>query len=144
MATPVRRFLASPLQLARITRLADVDNVCVTSRLRRRGVASALVSLAADVAQAEFGARELHAHCHTHNDSARRLYAQLSFCVPQLHNSRQESLERASERMRGLLLLRAPLPLVTQQVRGPSQRCDCGAQAWRLTCVCPPSFDLAC
>ena len=117
---------------------AYVDNVCVVEAARRRGLAKELVQRAAAVAREAYAASELLAHCHAQNDGARRLYAQLGFSVPRLDGREPGgSLERATERMRGLLLLRAPLPLAGQGLPlGGGLGCDCGARDWGLTCVC--------
>ncbi len=83
------------------------------------------------------GATEVLAHVHVQNDAARALYARFGFTAPQLDASRQDGFARASDRMRGLLLLRAPLPLARRSRAATATDCDCGALDWGLQCVCP-------
>ena len=80
------------------------------------------------------------AHVHVHNNAARTLYARFGFTAPPLDVSRQDLTARATDRMRGLLLLRAPLPLPPKR-RAPSGGgaagpCNCGALDFGLRCVC--------
>lgn len=123
-----------------------IDNVCVAAGARRAGVASALLA-AASSAAAAYGGECVLTHVHVANEGARALYAQWGFHAPPLDGSRQESFARASDRMRGLLLLRAPLPLQRAPARARRRLlrtpdahaapCCCGGAEWGLVCVCP-------
>lgn len=122
-----------------------IDNVCVAAGARRAGVASALLA-AASSAAAGYGGESVLTHVHVANEGARALYAQWGFLAPPLDGSRQESFARASDRMRGLLLLRAPLPLQRAPTRARRRLlrpdahappCCCGGAEWGLVCVCP-------
>ena len=88
-------------------------------------------------------------HVHVANAGARALYAQWGFVAPPLAASRQDAFSRASDRMRGLLLLRAPLPLArapadrhrhplsaADALVAPPAACTCGGAEWGLICVC--------
>jgi hypothetical protein len=86
-------------------------------------------------------------HVHVANPGARALYARFGFVAPPLASSRQEGFARASDRMRGLLLLRAPLPLrrapggrravsAADALVTPPGGCSCGGAEWGLVCVC--------
>ena len=124
-----------------------IDNVCVAADARRAGVASAMLAAASQVA-ASYGGGCVLTHVHVANEGARALYAQWGFEAPPLDGSRQESFARASDRMRGLLLLRAPLPLLRTpprarrrgllgQADAAAPQCGCGGAEWGLVCVCP-------
>lgn len=83
------------------------------------------------------------AHVHVHNTPARALYGRFGFTAPPLDvNNRQDLTSRATDRMRGLLLLRAPLPLPLPPRRrassggGAAATCGCGALDFGLRCVC--------
>jgi Acetyltransferase (GNAT) family len=120
---------------------AYIDNVCVLEPHRRGGVASALMAASSASAQA-YGASHVLAHVHVHNVAARTLYARCGFTAPRLDGAVQDLTSRATDRMRGLLLLRAPLPLPPQRRRaepgtmGLAVTCSCGADDFGLRCVC--------
>jgi hypothetical protein len=133
---------------------AYLDNVCVAPEARRRGIAAAMLDVASRIASSEFSATEVFTHVHIANEPARRLYDQFGFSAPPLAASRQEPFDRAQDRMRGLLLLVAPLPLLRRSVdAGPGnaggddgaaeveagaqpRKCRCGGVEFGLVCVC--------
>ena len=117
---------------------AYMDNLAVTPLERRQGVASSLVCSATRLAAEEWGAEEVHAHCHAQNHRARRLYVQLGFRAPVLAERRRDGLVVAAERMSGLLMLTAKVPLVPLAEREGGQRgsCGCGGADFGLSCVC--------
>ena len=103
---------------------AYIDNVCVEESARRRGAATALLHGASRVAEAAFGSAAVYTHAHVANGPARSLYDRFGFVAPPLASSRQDAFDRASDRMRSLLLLVAPVPLSKARASGV------GLQGW--------------
>jgi hypothetical protein len=111
-----------------------VDNVAVDIASRRRGSASAMLEASSDIAML-WGAEFVYTHVHAQNIAARRLYYAYGFRAPE-GGSITESLEKCdtaqwiSPRLTGLVLLRAPLPLIQVSCKNlltTFSECRCGA-----------------
>ena len=111
-----------------------VDNVAVDIASRRRDSASAMLEASSDIAML-WGAEFVYTHVHAQNIAARRLYYAYGFRAPE-GGSITESLEKCdtaqwiSPRLTGLVLLRAPLPLIQVSCKNlltTFSECRCGA-----------------
>lgn len=114
-----------------------IDNVAVDERARRLGSASAMLEASSEIAL-QWGAGFVYTHAHADNIAARRLYHTYGFRAPK--GSRLADIlppgkvtPWVSPRLAGLILLRAPLPLVRQSP-GNEDTTDC-------KCVCGAIFD---
>jgi len=130
-----------------------IDNVAVDSAARRRGCGSAMIEGASDAACA-WGAGYTHIYTHVHADNvdARRLYHRYGFRAPTgvpiaEAMSPGKAVPWNSSQHSGLVLLRAPLPLMrVAQSDGEATvmstgdwDCSCGATfADCEECVCHP------
>ena len=127
---------------------AYVDNVAVDARARRRGAASLLLHAASAVATTQFGASDVYTHVHVDNTAARVLYHCFGFRAPSGGPMPEGSAGKAwkTERLSGLLLLKAPLPLVREKKNDEGateienkreKECACGAAFPGVRiCVC--------
>ena len=117
---------------------AYVDNVAVDAAARRRGAARLMLECASDFA-VERGMREIWTHVHCDNVGARKLYHAYGFRAP--HGTFPiEGLANHynGTRLKGLMLLRAELPLVHGRIE--DNECRCGACFEAVErCVCLPS-----
>ena len=118
-----------------------IDNVAVDGRARRLGSASAMLEVSSGIAL-EWGACFVYTHVHADNVAARRLYHAYGFRAPK-GNPLADVLPSgkatpwASPRLAGLILLRAPLPLVREDEGTASLNCICGASFENCEkCVC--------
>ena len=123
-----------------------IDNVAVDAGARRRGSASAMLEAASDVA-ASWGAGFIYTHVHANNVAARRLYHAYGFRAP-AGTPIAEALSPGagaawmSTRLQGLVLLRAPLPLMqaaSEKAAAAVGDCTCGAKYEDCDeCICKP------
>ena len=123
-----------------------IDNVAVDAGARRRGSASAMLEAASDVA-ASWGAGFIYTHVHADNVAARRLYHAYGFRAP-AGTPISEALSPGagaawmSSRLQGLVLLRAPLPLMqaaSEKAAAAVGDCTCGAKYEDCDeCICKP------
>lgn len=117
---------------------AYVDNVAVDAAARRRGAARLMLECASDFA-VERGMREIWTHVHCDNVGARKLYHAYGFRAPQ-GTFPIEGLANHynGARLKGLMLMRAELPLVHGRLE--DNECRCGACFEAVErCVCLPS-----
>ena len=129
-----------------------IDNVAVDAAARRRGSASAMLEASSDIAMT-WGAEFMYTHVHADNVAARRLYHAYGFRAPNgvpiaEAMSPGKGAQWVSPRLAGLVLLRAPLPLMQQQgekaatggVIGEEEDCcTCGATFEDCDeCICHP------
>tara|TARA_B100000674_G_scaffold499173_1_gene542441 strand:- start:1218 stop:2057 length:840 start_codon:yes stop_codon:yes gene_type:complete len=107
------------------TSYAYVDNVAVDAGARRRGSARLMMECASDFAE-ERGFKEIWTHVHCENLGARALYHAFGFRAPS-GTFPENGLPNYfnGERLKGLILLRAPVPLVYMD--RVEERCGCGA-----------------
>jgi ribosomal protein S18 acetylase RimI-like enzyme len=123
-----------------------IDNVAVDAGARRRGSASAMLEASSDVA-ASWGAGFIYTHVHADNVAARRLYHAYVFRAPN-GTPISEALSPGagaawmSSRLQGLVLLRAPLPLMqaaSEKAAAAVGDCTCGAKYEDCDeCICKP------
>lgn len=107
------------------TSYAYVDNVAVDAGARRRGSARLMMECASDFAE-ERGLKEIWTHVHCDNLGARALYHSFGFRAPSgafPENGLPNYFN--GERLKGLILLRAPIPLVYMD--RVEETCGCGA-----------------
>lgn len=107
------------------TSYAYVDNVAVDAGARRRGSARLMMECASDFAE-ERGLKEIWTHVHCDNLGARALYHAFGFRAPSgafPENGLPNYFN--GERLKGLILLRAPIPLVYMD--RVEETCGCGA-----------------
>lgn len=123
-----------------------IDNVAVDVNARRRGSASAMLVASSDVAM-EWGAGFIYTHVHADNVAARRLYHAYGFRAPKgapINEALSPGAGAAwmSSRLQGLVLLRAPLPLMqaaSEKVSAAVGDCTCGAKYDDCDeCICKP------
>jgi ribosomal protein S18 acetylase RimI-like enzyme len=123
-----------------------IDNVAVDAGARRKGSASAMLEASSDVA-ASWGAGFIYTHVHASNVAARRLYHAYGFRAPNgkpIHESLSPGAAAAwtNPRLQGLVLLRAPLPLMqaaSEKAAAAVGDCTCGAKYDDCDeCVCKP------
>ena len=124
-----------------------VDNVAVDVGARRKGAASAMLEASSDVA-IRWGAGFIYTHVHVENIAARRLYHAYGFRAPKGAPIDEamgpgKSAQWASPRLAGLVLLRAPLPLMqaaSEKAAAAVGDCTCGAVFDECDeCVCHPA-----
>ena len=115
---------------------AYVDNVAVDASARRRGAAKMMLENASDFA-VERGMTEMWTHVHCDNVAARRLYHRFGFRAPSGTFPLEGSAKHfAGTRLSGLVLMRAPLPLV-YVVDRVDRECGCGACFDQVEkCIC--------
>ena len=124
-----------------------IDNVAVDAAARRRGSASAMLEASSDVA-ITWGAGFMYTHVHADNVAARRLYHAYGFRAPKgmpiaEAMSPGKGAQWASPRLAGLVLLRAPLPLMhhaaSEKAAAAIGDCTCGATFEDCDeCICNP------
>ena len=123
-----------------------IDNVAVDAGARRRGSASAMLEASSDVA-ASWGAGFIYTHVHAENVAARRLYHAYGFRAPAGAPIAEALSPGAgatwmSSRLQGLVLLRAPLPLMqaaSEKAAAAVGDCTCGAKYDDCDeCICKP------
>lgn len=123
-----------------------VDNVAVDSAARRRGSASAMLEASSDIAMT-WGAGFIYTHVHADNVAARRLYHAYGFRAPKGVSIAEamtpgKGAQWASPRLAGLVLLRAPLPLMqaaSERAAAAIGDCTCGATFEDCEeCICRP------
>jgi len=128
-------------------RYVYIDNVAVDSAARRRGSASAMLQASSDIAMA-WAAGFIYTHVHADNVAARRLYHAYGFRAPKGVSIAEamapgKAAQWASPRLSGLVLLRAPLPLmqaVSQKAAAAVGDCTCGATFEDCDeCICRPA-----
>ena len=124
-----------------------VDNVAVDVGARRKGAASAMLEASSDVA-IRWGAGFIYTHVHVENIAARRLYHAYGFRAPKGAPIDEamgpgKGAQWASPRLAGLVLLRAPLPLMqaaSEKAAAAVGDCTCGAVFDECDeCVCHPA-----
>jgi len=114
---------------------AYVDNVAVDAAARRRGSAKLMMECASDWVE-ERGITEIWTHVHCDNVGARRLYHAYGFRAPSGSHPEQGLPNYFNgERLKGLILMRAPVPLVYEA--RVDAVCGCGACFARVDeCIC--------
>ena len=126
-----------------------IDNVAVDAGARRRGSASAMLEASSDVA-VRWGAGFIYTHVHADNVAARRLYHAYGFRAPKgipiaEAMSPGKGAQWSSPRLAGLVLLRAPLPLMqaaSEKAAAAIGDCTCGAKYDDCDeCICHPARD---
>ena len=126
-----------------------IDNVAVDAGARRRGSASAMLEASSDVA-VRWGAGFVYTHVHAENVAARRLYHAYGFRAPKGIPIKEaispgKGAQWSSPRLAGLVLLRAPLPLMqaaSEKAAAAIGDCTCGAKYDECDeCVCHPARD---
>jgi len=117
---------------------AYVDNVAVDATARRRGAAKVMLESASAFAL-ERGMTEIWTHVHCDNIAARKLYHRFGFRAPNGAFPLEGSSKHfAGPRLSGLVLMRAPLPLV-YALDGEADECACGACFDQVEkCICLP------
>lgn len=114
---------------------AYIDNVAVDASARRRGAARLMMESASDFV-IERGIKEVWTHVHAENIGARKLYHAFGFRAPS--GTFPESGLPAyfsGDRLKGLILMRAPVPLVFDHRL--ENECGCGACFERVQrCIC--------
>jgi len=118
---------------------AYIDNVAVDASARRRGAARLMMESASDFVL-ERGIAEVWTHVHAENIGARKLYHTFGFRAP-TGAFPETGLPSyfSGERLKGLILMRAPVPLVFDQRL--DHECGCGACFENVQhCVCCKSL----
>lgn len=119
------------------TSYAYIDNVAVDARARRRGAARLMMESASDFIQ-ERGITEVWTHVHADNTGARKLYHAFGFRAPE-GTFPETGLPNyfSGDRLKGLILMRAPVPLVFERRVVEDSVCECGARFDRVQqCIC--------
>ena len=123
-----------------------IDNVAVDAAARRRGSASAMLEASSDIAMS-WGAGVIYTHVHADNLAARRLYHAYGFRAPKGQSIADamppgKGAQWASPRLAGLVLLRAPLPLMqaaSEKAAAAVGDCTCGGKFPDCDeCICHP------